>query len=278
MYAKVNKFIFSPLITSNASQLIRNYAFKSDLKIKWIRPEKIPCIKPEKSGDRSPFPDIDKNQYMLKYQNCKELETADETVKRLFSLGGNRENETKDFYAKILMDKVKRHDLDCGSMEVRLASQTATIRKLQVHMEKYPKNQRAKVCLKELIDKRKKFLTKLRRWDYRRFEWVLEKLDLVYKAYPSYYHWITRRESLTKLTDIHCKKIRNERLAAYRTHLKSQQIGFLEKKLQNLEFIRKEQIECAVPVTVSIEDIKEVQVKLKSLMEKAARKTLVKQN
>lgn len=117
-----------------------------------------------------------------------------------------------------------------------------------------------KVQLKELIDKRKKFLTKLRRWDYKRFEWILEKLDLEYKAYPSYYHWITRRESLTKLTNIHCEDIRDERLAAYRKELESQQMDFLQKKLQNLEFIRKEQIECAVPVTVSAEDIKEVSI------------------
>ncbi len=68
-------FSFSPLITSNVKLLARNYAFKSDLKIKWIRPEKVMCIQPEKSGDRSPFPDIDKNEFMLEYQNCKELET-----------------------------------------------------------------------------------------------------------------------------------------------------------------------------------------------------------
>lgn len=71
----MNKIFFSPLIISNAKQFIRNYAFKSDLKIKWIRPEKVMCIKPEKSGDRSAFPSIDKNEFILEYQNCKELES-----------------------------------------------------------------------------------------------------------------------------------------------------------------------------------------------------------
>lgn len=137
-------------------------------------------------------------------------------------------------------------------------------------MDQYPRNKVMKVQLKELIDKRKKYLSNLRRWDYKRFEWVLEKLDLVYKAYPSYFHWVTRRESLTKLTNIHCDNIRDERLAAYRKQLESQQIEFLQKKLANLEFIRKEQIECAVPVTVTAEDIKEVSNKLKDLMEKSA--------
>lgn len=159
-----------------------------------------------------------------------------------------------------------------------VAKQTAHIRRMQVVMDKFPRNKRVKVQLKELIDKRKKYLTYLRRWDYKRFEWILEKLDLVYKAYPSYYHWITRRESLTKLTNIHCDTIKEERLAVYRKYLESQQIQFLQKKLENLEFIRKEQIECAVAVTVTTEDIKEVSDKLKNLLEKAENQSVVKQS
>lgn len=62
---------------------------------------------------------------------------------------------------------------------------TAQIRSLQEVMEKYPRQSAAKVHLKELIDKRKRFLRYLRRWDYRRFEYILEKLDLVYKPYPT---------------------------------------------------------------------------------------------
>lgn len=159
-----------------------------------------------------------------------------------------------------------------------MAAQTARIRRMQPIMDKYPRNKRMKVILKELIDKRKKYLTKLRRWDYKRFEWILEKLDLVYKAYSANNHMVTRRKSLTKLTNIHCDNIREERLAVYRKELESQQIDFLEKKLKNLEFIRKEQIECSVPVTVSTEDIKEVSNKLKNLKEKLDEQSEVKQN
>lgn len=62
---------------------------------------------------------------------------------------------------------------------------TAQIRGMQDYMEEFPRNKVVKVQLKEMIDKRKRFLRYLRRWDYRRFEWVLEKLDLVYKPYPT---------------------------------------------------------------------------------------------
>jgi len=249
--------------------LIRNYAFKSDLKIKWVRPVNPACTSTAKSGDRSAFPDIDKSQYVWEFQDCKELETADENVKKLFTLEANRARKTTHCYTKSLVGLVKRHGQDSGSMEVRLAKLTAHIRRMQEVMEEHHRSVILKVKLKEFIDKRKMFLTYLKRWDYKRFEWVLEKLDLEYKAYPTEYYLPTRRISLRKLTDIHCENIKNERLAAYRKQLESQQIAFLQKKLDNLKFIRNEQIECSVPVTVSAEDIKEVETKLKDLINKA---------
>lgn len=137
-------------------------------------------------------------------------------------------------------------------------------------MQKHPRNVRAKVHLKELIDKRKRFLRYLRGWDYKRFEWALEKLDLVYKPYPSQYHWITRKDSLRKLTDSHCDNIRKERLLAYRKELEDQQIAFLERKLENLELIRREQQELKIPVTVSEEAIKAAKQQLTKAIDKLA--------
>lgn len=55
-------------------QFVRDYAFKSDLKIKWVRPEKISCIKPEKSGDIGKLPPLNANEILPDYRNCKELE------------------------------------------------------------------------------------------------------------------------------------------------------------------------------------------------------------
>lgn len=148
-----------------------------------------------------------------------------------------------------------------------VARMTATIRRYQEHMEMHPHDKQRKVMLKELIDKRKKFLKYLRRWDYRRFEWILEKLDLVYKPHPPKYHWITRKESLQKLTDIHCENVRQERLAEYRKTLEEQQIPFLEDAIKKMEFIRQEQIDLDIPVTVNAEDIEENKKKLSELRE-----------
>lgn len=256
-----------PLVNS-VSIISRHYAFKSDLKIKWVRPEKIPCYKPQKSGDLQPMRAIAGSDLLKDFRNSKELENADDTVKNLFSLEHNPRREMLENFKEEMVKRVQRHDLDYGSVEAKLGLMTAQIRSLQEVMEKFPRQSAAKVHLKELIDKRKRFMRYLRRWDYRRFEYILEKLDLVYKPYPTHFHWITRKESLRKLTDIHCETIKNNRLLSYRELLESQQLDFLAKKLENLEFIRKEQMDCKVPVTVSAEQIQAVKKQYEELSER----------
>ncbi|ETN61651.1 28S ribosomal protein S15, mitochondrial precursor [Anopheles darlingi] len=258
---------FRPAILS-LNQITRSYALKSDLKIKWVRPEKIPCYKPEKSGDLQAMPKFAGTELMKDFRESKELETANEHVRNLFSIEHNRRREMVEIFKEDMVRRVYRHELDYGSMEAKLGLMTARIRSLQEYMEQFPRQSVVKVQLKELIDKRKRFLRYLRRWDYRRFEYILEKLDLVYKPYPTKFHWITRKDSLRKLTDTHCEQIKQSRLEEYRQQLEAQQLDFLEKKLNNLELIRKEQIECQVPVTVEADQIKAVRKQFEELKRK----------
>ncbi|XP_040155049.1 28S ribosomal protein S15, mitochondrial [Anopheles arabiensis] len=257
-------------LTPSINQIVRTYALKSDLKIKWVRPEKIPCYKPEKSGDLQSLPTFAGTELMKDYRDSKELESANEHVRNLFTIQHNRRREMVENFKEDMVRRVYRHELDYGSIEAQLGLMTARIRSLQDYMEKFPRQSVVKVQLKELIDKRKRFLRYLRRWDYRRFEYMLEKLDLVYKPYPTHFHWITRKDSLRKLTNIHCDQIKETRLEEYRRQLESQQLDFLENKLKTLEFIRKEQTECQVPVTVSNDEIKAVRKQYEELKQKRA--------
>ncbi|XP_058123767.1 small ribosomal subunit protein uS15m [Anopheles ziemanni] len=257
-------------IAPAVNQIVRSYALKSDLKIKWVRPEKIPCYKPEKSGDLQALPQYAGTELMKDFRDSKELETANEHVRNLFTLEHNRRKEMVENFKEDMVRRVYRHELDYGSMEAKLGLMTARIRSLQEYMEKFPRQSVVKVQLKELIDKRKRYLRYLRRWDYRRFEYVLEKLDLVYKPYPTHFHWITRKDSLRKLTTIHCDQIKDKRLDEYRRQLESEQLDFLEKKLKTLEFVRQEQIECRVPVTVTPDEIKAVRKRYDELLQKRA--------
>lgn len=247
---------------------VRFYAFKSDLKIKWVRPVKVPSFKPEKSGDVEIYPKSDKSRFLLEFQNSKELETADELVKRMFTVDFAPRKQGSRLYWNQLKEQVKRHKYDVGSIEVKIARWTGLIRAWQEVVERDPRNKILKAKLLELIDKRKKHLKYLRRWDYKRFEWLLENLNIVYKPPPNEFRWVARKESLVKLTDKYCENLREEKLKSYKTQLENEQPGFLEEKLRMLKFIRDEEKDCGVEVTVSDEEIEEVEKKLKELLAK----------
>lgn len=249
---------------------IRNYAFKSDLKIKWVRPEKIPSVNPQKSGDLEPINEIPGKEYLFEFKNSKELESADDIVKKLFTLEYAPRSEIMRSYKQEMISRVRRHPLDNDSIEVKIASWTGAIRSMQDTLEKYPRDQILKVHLKELIDKRKKKLKFLRMWDYKRFEWLIEKLNIVYKPCPLENFPVTRKESLRKLTKIHCDNVRNEKLEKYKKHLQEQQPVFLKEKIRTLEYIRDEQERLKVPITVTREEIDSAKMLLKELEDKKA--------
>lgn len=48
---------------------------KSDLHIKWVRPEKVACWDPKKSGDLVPLKPLDMTQVPLEFQDSEELKT-----------------------------------------------------------------------------------------------------------------------------------------------------------------------------------------------------------
>ncbi|KAJ8918011.1 hypothetical protein NQ315_011464 [Exocentrus adspersus] len=258
-------------ISSNektCSLLLRRFAFKSDLKIKWVRPEKISCIRPEKSGDIEGLPRINKTQLAPKFSNSKELETADETVKKLFTLEFAPRKDTNEFIYNSIMDKVKQHNFDVSSAEVKIAKWTGKIRAMQEVMERFPRNLKSKVTLKELIERRKKHLKWLRERDYKRFEWLLENLNVVYKPNPAVICKPTRKDSLRKLTAKYCEDIKQQRLDNYQAFLKSEQPAFLEEKMRMLAFIKEEQKECDVEVTVTDAEIEDIRKQLDELKKK----------
>lgn len=108
-------------------KFVRNYAVKSSVKIKWVRPEKPPPTRPEKSGDLKPQPNIDKNTLRSEFRNSIELETADDIVKRLFTLEFAPKRFTNEKYRQDLLSSVQMHQFDVKSMEVKIARWTGKI-------------------------------------------------------------------------------------------------------------------------------------------------------
>ncbi|XP_038217407.1 28S ribosomal protein S15, mitochondrial [Zerene cesonia] len=244
------------------SLLIQHRGVKQLVNVKWVRPEYVPSYKPEKSGDLEGLPSDADSSCGIDYALSEEIKDAPEDVKKIFSIAHLGRKEYKEFIKNDLINRVRRHKYDEFTTETRIARMTGHIRCLQETMEEHPRNIKVKQTVQEMIDKRKKLLKFLRQYDYKKFEWLLEKLNIQYKGHPETLHKLSRKESLRKLTEMHCDEIRNNKLSDYRNLLESQQGPFLQEKLNALKFIRSEQIELQLPVTVTEQDINKVQAQL----------------
>jgi len=152
--------------------------------------------------------------------------------------------------------------------------------------------------LKELIEKRKKYLNQLRLKDYRKFEWLIEVLGILFQPFPEYVacrnivlqylknsdligtsfnsfsrflkERVERKKSITRLTDMYCEAIRQKRLNEYKDDLDSQKIPFLEEKLATLRSIKGDEDSMNIPCSVEkeIQDtVKRLEVLNNSFME-----------
>ncbi|XP_053995500.1 28S ribosomal protein S15, mitochondrial [Hylaeus anthracinus] len=243
----------------------RDIATVEDFKIKWTRAPVIREIDPRQSGDLGLDIHVDQNDIRLYYENSKEWEGANDLVRKMFSIKFQRAKEVRNLKRERAMALVKRHVCDRGSTESRIAAMTSEILYFQQFMKEYPRNVIMKVYLKELIDKRRKFLNDLRKWDYKRFEWVLERMNLVFKATPVKEGPVSRKDSLRILTQQHCDNIVQSKLNAYKKELKAQQKNFYREKAEKLAFILKEEKRWGLKPSVTEEDIEAARKKAEEL-------------
>lgn len=236
--------------------LSREYRTIKEYKINWVRPKPIPFVSPERSGDLGLKIDVKSADLGKEYNDLPELQDAPDLVKRMFTLRFLPRKETVYMRREKVLELVKRHKLDRKSLEAKIAIMTNDIFQLQEFLTKTnPKHTGMKSTLNILMGKRKKMLKLLREWDYRRFEWVLEKLNLTYTPIPEFPHQITRKESLTRLTEKHCNKLVQEKLDIYKKELKDLQKDFYMEKAEKLAFIREEELACGLQPSVSEEEI-----------------------
>ncbi|XP_018340512.1 PREDICTED: 28S ribosomal protein S15, mitochondrial [Trachymyrmex septentrionalis] len=243
-------------LLTNGGNFSRKYVTSvADYKITWVRPEKVSYLSSEKSGDQGLEIDVKSSDFAKTYNELPELKNASDIVKKMFTLQFLPRKETINVRRDKILELVQRHRLDKNSPEAIIAIMTNDIHQLQEDLTKCPKNKKMKVRLLETIAKRRKMLKYLRQWDYRRFEWILEKLNLVYKPLPELPHQITRKDSLRRLTEKHCNELVQEKLDIYKEELKKLQKDFYIEKAKKLAFIREEEITCGLQPSVSEEDI-----------------------
>jgi hypothetical protein len=231
--------------------------------MKWNKPQRIETCNPAISGDMAGlehFPKVDLSQPAVHLEGSKEMESASDEVKRILSLEFARRKDVMKKLKKNLVSDVQSHKLDMNSLEVKIAIQTVRIRNFQhLLIQAWPyKNQPMKHSLTRAIASRRLNLERLRQKDYKKYEWILEKLNLFYKPVPKYDHMeISRKASIEKLTDIWCDELKKHRLTRHRTELEAKQPQFLRDKAAKLEHIMSEEAELGLEPSVTQSQVDE---------------------
>jgi len=249
--------------------------------VKWDRPVMIETVNPQISGDvggLEHFGHVDLSKPPVKLENSKALETAPEEVKRVLSLEFARRRDVMEKLSREVLESVQKHPRDFDSLEVKITLATIKIRNIQHELIKlYPyKNQPVKHYLTHKISSRRTMLGKLREQDYKKYEWLLEKLNLLYKPMPHDApdgvmiprENVARKASIEKLTDLWCEELQRHRLNAYQRQLVREQPGFLVKKAEKLKHILQEEKELGLELTVTENEIDECLKKAEEIQTK----------
>jgi len=240
--------------------------------VKWDRPVTMQTCNAEISGDVGGLETlglerIDLSKPPLALEGAPALATASPEVARVTSLEFARRRDIIDKLSLEVVKSIQRHPRDFKSIEVVIALKTVRIRNMQrALIQQWPyKNQDMKHSLTHMISSRRNCLRQLREMDYKKYEWLLEKLNLLYKPMP----WdeapgvhgekegVTRKKSLERLTDLWCEELRRHRLAALRRDLEARQPEFLLRKAETLEGILATEEELGIQPTVSREEVEE---------------------
>merc|ERR1712126_282224 len=177
-------------------------------------------------------------------------------VKRVLSLEFGRKKDLVNKVRHEVVRRVQEHPLDFSSLPVVIATMTIEIRNHQSDMiELYERptgkkrNQMRRRDLDILISHRRKCLELLRARDYKKFEWLLETLNIVYKPRPFEHEEIQRRVHQARLTALWCDEFRLHKLAENKKSLDQKQPGFLREKAEKYRWIMKEEAELGLEPT-----------------------------
>ncbi|XP_023339752.1 28S ribosomal protein S15, mitochondrial [Eurytemora carolleeae] len=231
--------------------------------VQWKRPVRVETCNPELSGDiggLEHFGEVDQTQPPLELEGCKALAEADAVVQKILSLEYRRRRDSMQKLKRDLVTTVRQHPLDDSSLEVKIATLTVKIRNYHRDLvERYPyKNQPLKHNMTACIALRRRLLEILREQDYRKFEWLLEKLNLFYKPVPHYDAFaVGRKSSIERLTDLWCDELKQHRLDKYKRKLMEDQPKFLRDKADKLKHIMAEEKDLGLEPSVFQEDVDE---------------------
>jgi len=198
---------------------------------------------------------VDMSRPRIELEDSKALADAPEEVKRILSLEFANNYNLTAHVKKELISRVADHKMDVDSLAVSIASLTVYIRNDQEQMkEEFDRlgywNRKRQLSLKGRVNTRRVLLRWLRQKDYKKFEWLLETLNMVYKPRPFQHEEIQRRVHQARLTALWCDELRTHKLHQYKTTLEKQQPDFLREKAEKYKWMIEEEKELGLEPSV----------------------------
>ncbi|PIK52932.1 putative 28S ribosomal protein S15, mitochondrial [Apostichopus japonicus] len=129
------------------------------------------------------FGQLEPSNLKVGYDKLKELQDADEQVKKIFSLEYADDKEIQVYRKSKLVREIQKDPTDY-SLPVKIAVLTVHIRAVAKQLNISKKDLLAKEKLLGLIGRRRKFLKQLRQTDFERFERLLTELGITFTLPP----------------------------------------------------------------------------------------------
>lgn len=208
------------------------------VKVEWERPIHVTRVTPgeDGSGDMEGLPEVDPARPLALLEDSEDYKNASPDVKRILSIEFARNSDIVKVIHNDVVRSVQRHPLDFTSLEVIIAQLTVRIRRAQADIERLKdtdSNLRHRTKIQ--IDHRRALLRRLREKDIRKFEWLLEKLNIVYKPRPAFWERIERKKHMARLTDLWCQEYKEHLLSQLKSDNLSKQPEFLREKAKSIE-------------------------------------------
>ncbi|XP_072036817.1 uncharacterized protein [Amphiura filiformis] len=175
----------------------------------------------EKVNPDTYFEGLEPSMIQAKFEESKELEDANEMVKKLFSLEVANQRQIFEKQVKVLNKKVQLDPENENTYAMLVVKQTALIRSFSRRLQTYQhrKDVGSKVKLVHLIDKRRIMLKRLRKQNYAQFEKVKKELGIDYCQFGRYdYYPLTKR--MREKEEI-IKESRQQRMAALKEYMET---------------------------------------------------------
>uniref|UniRef100_A0A2P2HZ41 Small ribosomal subunit protein uS15m n=1 Tax=Hirondellea gigas TaxID=1518452 RepID=A0A2P2HZ41_9CRUS len=252
----ITQTLLQPQILAGASQ---SRGLKDHLRqrgIEWRPVLKVPTYHPSRAGDLEAFNAPDKSRPVLAMRLIMdEYDEASPRAQQLLSLEFATVHEMLKVavYDALRITQRHQHDMNCKQVGITILTQVIRYHQQPQFQERLKKFPQRRVRLKEMVEKRYGLLCRLRNEDYKQFEWIIEKLNLVYKPFPRYPRVPvkkTRYDHLSKLVEMRCEKLREKKMAAYKKQLEAQQAAFQQEMKETLQWIKEKEEELGVEITV----------------------------